>query len=292
MKKNPFYQKDPDKYALWNMLVNRDISAFVRQDWDMVKDDFLEEEFMGIDAGKFTNVDHWNLAFPDLESYKDVWLNHAKQLGSTNLDEDLEEALHRITVLQDIEIKNDTALLHKKFYGEIKTREGNNIATDWQTLYRCKKVNDQWKIVGFTGYMPLFNETTNPTPGIGKRMPAGASQHVTAGPYAPVLVVDPGKLVVISGQASIDRQGNVIGDTIEEQTVYTLDNCSNQLASAGCTLQDVFKVNVYIKDLNEWPRFNAIYKDYFQEPRPVRTAVQTGLLMSLLVEVELWAVKK
>ena len=125
-----------------------------------------------------------------------------------------------------------------------------------------------------------------------KSLPAGATQHVTAGPYSPVLIVSPGQLVVISGQAAIDAGGKVVGETIEEQTRFTLENCRQQLATAGCTFADVFKVNAYLTDLAEWPRFNAVYREFMPEPRPVRTAVQTGLLMTLKVEIEMWAVKK
>jgi len=121
--------------------------------------------------------------------------------------------------------------------------------------------------------------------------PEGASQHVTAGPYSPVLNIATHQLVVISGQASIDPSGEVIGDTIEEQTHYTIKNCQKQLETAGCTLSDVFKVNVYLKDLADWPRMNEVYKTYFPDPKPVRTAVGTDLLLTLLVEIEMWAVK-
>ena len=41
-------------------------------------------------------------------------------------------------------------------------------------------------------------------------------------------------------------QGNIVGDTIEEQTRATLANCRRQLESAGCTFADVFKVNAYM----------------------------------------------
>jgi len=121
-------------------------------------------------------------------------------------------------------------------------------------------------------------------------IPENAVQHKSAGPYSPVLVVNPGQFVVISGQAAIDMEGNVIGDTIEEQTALTLENCRKQLAFAGCTLDDVFKATIYFKDLSDWSRFNEVYCNYFSEPRPVRTAVETGLLSTLLVEIEMWAV--
>ncbi len=290
MKKNPFFQDDEREY-LWEMLVHRDIEAFVAQDWNMVANDFASEVFLGIDAGKQSNVDKWELKYPDLKSYKEEWLKQAKEFSQIDLVEDKEDAFHRVTVLQDIEIKGDVSFLHKKFFGSMKRRDGGEIHTDWQTLYVCRKIEGVWKIIGFTGYMPLLPKEINTASMIGKKLPENAGQHKTAGPYSPVLEINPGKLVVISGQAAIDKEGNVIGDTIEEQTAYTLDNCSNQLVSAGCSLQDVFKVNVFIKDLAEWPRFNEVYKNYFQDPKPVRTVVESGLLMTLLVEVEMWAVK-
>jgi 2-iminobutanoate/2-iminopropanoate deaminase len=124
-----------------------------------------------------------------------------------------------------------------------------------------------------------------------KRRPEGTRQHVTAGPYSPVLEIDAQRLVVISGQVAVDLDGRVIGSTIEEQTRATLGNCTDCLASAGCTLGDVFKVNIYLTDLGHWTRFNEVYQEVMPEPLPVRTAVQAILLPGYLVEIEMWAVK-
>lgn len=124
-----------------------------------------------------------------------------------------------------------------------------------------------------------------------KRRPQGTRQHVTAGPYSPVLEIDAQRLVVISGQVAVDLEGRVVGTTIEEQTGATLGNCADCLASAGCTLGDVFKVNIYLADLGHWTRFNEIYEKAMPEPLPVRTAVQAILLPRYLVEIEMWAVK-
>ena len=124
-----------------------------------------------------------------------------------------------------------------------------------------------------------------------KSRPRGARQHVTAGPYSPVLEVDARHLVVISGQVAVDLDGSVVGDTIEEQTVATLRNCAAQLATAGCGLDDVFKVNIYLADLAHWERLNAVYKTLMPEPLPVRTAIQAILMPGYLVEIEMWAVK-
>jgi 2-iminobutanoate/2-iminopropanoate deaminase len=124
-----------------------------------------------------------------------------------------------------------------------------------------------------------------------KTKPKGARQHVTAGPYSPVLEVDARHLVVISGQVAVDLEGHTIGESIEEQTTATLRNCAGHLATAGCSLSDVFKVNIYLTDLGHWARFNAVYEELMPEPLPVRTAVQAILLPGYLVEIEMWAVK-
>ena len=284
---NPFSRNDKDRFELWNILVQKDIEAFVNQDWEKIKEDFIEEGFTGINANKISSPDGWTLSYPNLESYKKDWLKQAKYFGETSWKENLLEAIHKITILNDIDINGNRALVHKKILGSLEKSNGEKTPTNWETLYRCSKVNNTWKIAGFTGYLPLtITQDTNL-----KVIPPSSVQHKTAGPYSPVLEVDPQKLVIISGQAAIDLEGNIIGDTIEEQTKVTFENCAKKLSYAGCTLDNVFKVNVYMKDLKDWPRFNDVYKNYFTDPLPVRTAVETGLLMTLLVEVEMWAVK-
>lgn len=136
-----------------------------------------------------------------------------------------------------------------------------------------------------------MNSTTQDEKKTCKQVPDHATQHDTAGPYSPVLIVDPGKLIVLSGQAAIDPRGQLVGDTIEEQTRYMMENCKNLLHAAGCDFNDVFKVTVYLRNIEDWTAFNAIYETYFDHPRPVRTAVQTGLIGGLLVEIEIWAAK-
>jgi len=116
-------------------------------------------------------------------------------------------------------------------------------------------------------------------------------QHVTAGPYSPVLEVDARSLVVILGRAAVDLQGNIFSQDIARQSTVTLENCHIQLAAAGCTFGDVFKVNVDLTDLWQWRAFNDVYVTMLEDPLPVRTVVQAGLLEGLLVEVEMWAAK-
>jgi 2-iminobutanoate/2-iminopropanoate deaminase len=125
-----------------------------------------------------------------------------------------------------------------------------------------------------------------------KRVPAGAVQHATAGPYSPVLEIDANRLVVTSGQVALDLDGNIVGETIEDQTRQTLANCRRSLESAGCTFADVFKVNAFMTNLEEWDRFNAVYVKEMPEPRPVRTTVGVKLLGRCRIEIEMWAAKR
>jgi 2-iminobutanoate/2-iminopropanoate deaminase len=118
-----------------------------------------------------------------------------------------------------------------------------------------------------------------------------STQHVTAGPYSPVIEVRPGRIIVISGQAGVGPSGELVTNDFDGQTRATMANCLTQLGAADCGFADVFKVTVYLTDLKNWPAFNVIYSDLMPEPLPARTAVGCALLSDFLVEIEMWAVK-
>jgi enamine deaminase RidA (YjgF/YER057c/UK114 family) len=285
---NPF-PADADRHEIWDMLVRRDIEAFVAGDWALTAPDFDEAAFFAVDARASANPDTWLLSHASLDAYRDDWLAQSHTMRTECVD--LEASLYQATTLRDIDISLDRAVAHKKFDGIARRHDGSDQALTWQTLYHCRRVEGRWRIVGFTGYLPHPNTTASlSSPPAGKRRPEHSSQHVTAGPYSPSMIVQPGRLVVISGQAALNDDGIVIGDDIADQARFTLDNCRRQLHQAGAGLQDVFKVNVYLNDLADWPQFNDVYRGTMLDPLPVRTTVGTHLLSTLLVEVEMWAV--
>ncbi|HEY5819568.1 MAG TPA: hypothetical protein VIU14_14445 [Mesorhizobium sp.] len=149
---NPF-PADADRAQIWDMLVERDIAAFVAADWGMVADDFVETGFLGIHAHKSPNPDDWTADFPTLTEYRDEWLRQAAESADTAFAEPLGEAIHRATNLTRIDIVGDTAVAHKKFDGQVKLADGSLDTLNWQTLYYCRRVGARWKIAGFTGYM-------------------------------------------------------------------------------------------------------------------------------------------
>jgi hypothetical protein len=152
---SPFDPKDSDRNAIWEMLVPRDILAFVLADWSLVENDFKADGFYAIDAQKSANPDDWQMAFPDLASYRDEWLRQASQSRNTEYGEDLFEAVMRATRLETIDITDDRALARKHFNGTIKKADGSTDELLWKTHYYCQKGADgKWRITGFTGYLP------------------------------------------------------------------------------------------------------------------------------------------
>ncbi len=119
-----------------------------------------------------------------------------------------------------------------------------------------------------------------------------ARQHVTAGPYSPVLEVDARHLRGdCRDRSRSTSKGIPSAATIEEQTLATLRNCAGHLATAGCSLADVFKVNIYLTDLGGLGAVSTPSTRSSCRRCPVRTAVQAILLPGYLVEIEMWAVK-
>lgn len=95
-----------------------------------------------------------------------------------------------------------------------------------------------------------------------------------------------GDLVYTSGQVAFDAQGTLVPGGLEEQTTQVFENLRACLAAAGCTLDDVVKVNAYLTDLAEFDVFNRVYAERFSEPYPARTTVGVKLADGLLVEIE------
>jgi 2-iminobutanoate/2-iminopropanoate deaminase len=109
--------------------------------------------------------------------------------------------------------------------------------------------------------------------------PAGAySQGIRAGDF-----------VFVSGQGPLDpATGQIVGDTIEEQTERTLENVKAILGAGGASMADVVKATVHLGDLSLFPRYNEVYARYFPDPKPVRTTVGSALL-GILVEIDVIA---
>lgn len=151
---NPFPADDESRRSIWEMLVTRDIAAFLSADWSMVEDDFIATGFLALSGNKKSDPDDWTLAFPSLDHYRDEWLRQAQDFAKLELAEDARTAIHTATRLEEIDIQGDTALVRKKFDGSVRMADGSVDIMNWQTLYYCRRDEGRWKICGFTGYLP------------------------------------------------------------------------------------------------------------------------------------------
>lgn len=106
-----------------------------------------------------------------------------------------------------------------------------------------------------------------------------------AGPYSSAVVYN--GVAYLSGQGPHNAEGVLVGDDIESQTRQTLQNLSAVAEAAGTDLRQAIQVRVFLTTMESFAGMNAVYAEFFDEPYPARTTVQTGLPMSgMLVEID------
>jgi 2-iminobutanoate/2-iminopropanoate deaminase len=91
--------------------------------------------------------------------------------------------------------------------------------------------------------------------------------------------------VFVSGQVPRDPvTGELVGDAVEAQTRQVIANVERALKAAGASLSDVVSIIAYLADIDDWGRFNAVYREVMPQPYPTRTALGANL-RGILVEV-------
>ncbi len=112
------------------------------------------------------------------------------------------------------------------------------------------------------------------------------------GPYS--VAVQTGNLVFTSGQLGLDpATGNLVPGGIEAETRQALTNIRNVLADAGSGLEWVVKTIVFLKDMAEFSKMNAVYAEFFTQDPPARSTVQVAALpKGGAVEIEAVAILK
>jgi len=105
------------------------------------------------------------------------------------------------------------------------------------------------------------------------------------GPYSQA--IRSGNFLFVSGQIAIDPQtADIIEGDIEAQTEQVLKNITAIIEAAGMSLQEVVKCSCFLKDMNDFVKFNGVYENYFGEILPARETVEVSRLpKDVLVEV-------
>jgi reactive intermediate/imine deaminase len=95
-----------------------------------------------------------------------------------------------------------------------------------------------------------------------------------------------GNLLFLTGQIPMLDGNPMTTGTIEEQTRSCIEAIRETLALAGCTLDDVVKSTIYLKDRGDFAGFNTVYGEYFAEEPPARSALVCDFLVDIKVEIE------
>lgn len=109
------------------------------------------------------------------------------------------------------------------------------------------------------------------------------------GPYSVAIVA--GGFVFTAGQVGLDPVTNMIVEGgVEAETRQALTNIKNVLEASGSNLGLVVKSTVFLRDMNDFSKMNAIYGEFFTENFPARSAVQVAALpKGAAVEIEVVA---
>lgn len=111
------------------------------------------------------------------------------------------------------------------------------------------------------------------------------------GPYSQAILA--GNMLFVSGQIAIQKSsGELITGTIEDETTQVMVNLSAVLKAAGLSFRQVVKCTIFLKDMDNFPKVNAIYGQYFTELPPARETVEVSRLpKNVNVEISCVAVK-
>ncbi len=113
------------------------------------------------------------------------------------------------------------------------------------------------------------------------------------GPYSQGVSAPLRSIVISSGQLPVDPATGAFAEGgIAGQTRQSLENVKAVLAADGCTLEDVIKTTVFLKDMNDFAAMNEVYATFFPTNPPARSAVEVARLpKDAMVEIEAIAVK-
>ncbi|KAF8168135.1 Endoribonuclease L-PSP/chorismate mutase-like protein [Crassisporium funariophilum] len=96
-------------------------------------------------------------------------------------------------------------------------------------------------------------------------------------------------LIFLSGQVPADGTGKIIEGGIKEHTAQCIKNLGHVLEAAGSSWEKVVKVNVYLKNMDDFAAMNEVYEKLLPSPKPSRTCIQAAKLPND-VDVEIEAI--
>jgi len=99
------------------------------------------------------------------------------------------------------------------------------------------------------------------------------------GPYSQAVAVPAGRMLFLSGQIPLDpKTGEMVPGDTAEQAEQVMRNLEAVLRAAGASFQDVVRTTIYLTDLADFAKVNAVYAKAFPESPPARSTVQVAAL--------------
>lgn len=100
-----------------------------------------------------------------------------------------------------------------------------------------------------------------------------------------------GDFIYLSGQVAFDDNKEIVSGGIAAETRRAMTIIGETLQLAGCTFDDVVKTTIWLEDARDFSLFNREYAKFFPNGKPARSTVESNLMISAKVEIEVVAYK-
>ena len=111
------------------------------------------------------------------------------------------------------------------------------------------------------------------------------------GVYSQGVEID--NLIFTSGQIPLTQKGELVKNDFQSESIQVIKNIESILNESGSQLSDIIKITVYLTDLSLFSKLNEVFKQFFNNNPPARSAVEVkGLPMGVRIEMEAIALKK
>ncbi len=105
------------------------------------------------------------------------------------------------------------------------------------------------------------------------------------GPYSPAVIAS-GRLLFTASQGTIDLATDEVAEGgIQAEARQALSNIRAIVEGCGGSLKNAVKVQLFLRDMNDFAAVNEVWPEFFPEPRPARTTIQSNIAYSLAVDV-------
>jgi 2-iminobutanoate/2-iminopropanoate deaminase len=102
-----------------------------------------------------------------------------------------------------------------------------------------------------------------------------------------------GRMVFISGMTARDIDGQIVGaGDIDKQTRQVCENLARAMSAAGGTLNDIVRVDVFVRNIEHFDAVHRVRREYFRAPAPASTMLEVSKMVSpdMLIEINAIAV--